>query len=432
MGNDSRAPKHPDGDFQPLAGIRVVDLTSSIAGPWCSQILGALGAEVIKVEHPLRGDDTRSWGPPFWGGETPTFLAVNANKRSIGVDLRSRAGCEVVLRLCEGADVFIENLRPGKAQSLGLGFAAVRSRNPTVVYCSIGAFGKRGPRRKQPGYDPLMQAAGGIMSLTGESGGRPVRSGVSIVDQGAGLWAAVGILAALRERERAGAAQLVDTSLFETALNWIPYQLLTWLAGGSVPQAAGSGVAMIAPYEAFATADGWIVIAAGNDRLFAKLCDVLEVPELAAHPGFATNAERVEHREQLARLIGERLSAHDTAFWLDACMAAGVPAAPVQDVADVARDVQTAALGILQPLAHPRIPDFAIVALPLSVNGRRVTHRQPPPTLGEHSLEVLALAGYSQGQIEEMLAAGAIGKPHVAPAKTCVTGRPSGQAKGVV
>lgn len=418
--------------FAPLAGVGVIDLTSSIAGPWCSQILGALGAEVIKVEHPQRGDDTRRWGPPFWEGESPAFLAVNANKRSIGVDLRSQAGREAVLRLCEGADVFIENLRPGKARSLGLGFAEVSSRNPTVVYCSIGAFGKRGPRREQPGYDPLMQAAGGIMSLTGELRGRPVRSGVSIVDQGAGLWAVVGILAALRERERAQTAQIVDTSLFETALNWVPYQLLGWLACGSVPQASGSGVAMIAPYEAFATADGWIVIAAANDRLFAALCEVLGVPELAQQPSFATNAERVAHREQLARLIGERLGAHDTAFWLDACTAAGVPAAPVQDIADVARDPQTMALGILQSLAHPRIPDFAMVALPLSVNDRRVTHRQHPPTLGEHSLEVLARAGYSQGQIEEMLAMGAIGKPHVAPAKTCVTGRRSGQAKGVV
>lgn len=402
----SREPSR--GAFSPLTELRVLDLTSSIAGPWCSQILGALGAQVIKVEHPVRGDDTRSWGPPFWGGESTAFLAVNANKQSIGVDLKRGEGREAVLRLAADADVFLQNLRPTRAEGLGLGFEAVRARNPQIVYCSIGAFGTAGPLSEQAGYDPLMQAAAGIMSLTGEPGGRPVRSGVSIVDQGAGLWATIGILAALRERDRGHGAQLVDTSLFETALNWIPYQLLGWLAGEGTPRAAGSGVAMIAPYEAFATADGWIMVAAGNDRLFGALCEALGVGELALDRRFNTNADRVEHRSELASILTERLAVHDTAVWLARLGDAGVPCAPVRDVEGVANDPQTAALGILQPLSHPRIPDFVMVGLPLSVNGRRVPHRTYAPLLGESSHDVLAEAGYSERQIDKLVAAGVI------------------------
>jgi crotonobetainyl-CoA:carnitine CoA-transferase CaiB-like acyl-CoA transferase len=388
--------------------MRIVDVTSSISGPWCSQILGALGAQVIKVEHPLRGDDTRSWGPPFWEGESTAFLAVNANKLSIGLDLKHELGREAILRMVERADVFLQNLRPRRAQSLGLGFESLLERNSRLVYCAIGAFGEPGPLSERPGYDPLMQAAGGIMSLTGEPGGRPLRSGVSIVDQGAGLWAAIGILAALRERDRGRGAQLVDTSLFETALNWVPYQLLGWLAGGGLPHAEGSGMGLIAPYEAFATADGWIMVAAGNDRLFEALCEALQCTELARDARFATNAARVEHRGELSSVLGERLRVHATQHWLGRLVHAGVPAAPVQDIAQVATDAQTAALQMLQPLVHPRIPDLLMVALPLSVNRARIAHRSPAPLLGQSSREVLAWAGYREGEIEELIDTGVV------------------------
>lgn len=395
--------------FSPLAGIRVLDFTISLAGPYCTEILGSLGADVIKLEHPERGDDARTWGPPFWAGESATYLAVNANKRSLAVDLKAPEGLEAVLRVAERSDVFVQNMRPGLAERVGLGFEALRARSPRIVYCSLGAFGKVGPLRHQPGYDPLMQAAGGIMSVTGEPGRPPVRAGVSVVDQGTGLWAVIGILAALRERDATGEAQLVETSLYETAINWLPYQLAGYLGSGQVPRPAGSALAIIAPYQAFAARDGWVMIAAGNDRLFAALCEVLSRPELTQDPRFRTNPDRVAHREELAALIAERLAPESAAAWLERLDAAGVPAAPVQDLAQVAAHPQTEALRILQPLPHPRIPELRLVAPPLSVGGERVPLRTPAPALGQHSAEVLAEAGYSEQEIERLRTAGVTG-----------------------
>jgi crotonobetainyl-CoA:carnitine CoA-transferase CaiB-like acyl-CoA transferase len=369
----------------PLDGTRVLDFTTSIAGPWCTQILGALGADVLKVEHPDGGDDTRRWGPPFWDGESTAFLAMNANKRSLVLDLKKEEGRLEALHLSEDADVIVENLRPGTLARLGLSFEEVRRRNDSIVYCSIGAFGSVGPLKSLPGYDPLMQAAGGIMSLTGEADGASVRAGVSVVDQGAGLWAVVGILSALCARERGAGAQLVDTSLYETAVNWVPYQLLGYLATGNSPRRMGSALAMLAPYEAFATEDGEIVIAAANDRLFGRLCDVLGLPELAIEPRFATNANRVANRAVLHALIADVTARARTSDWLERLQRAGVPAAPVRDIAQVATDPQTEALRLRQPMAHAVIDNLELIALPLSVNGTRVTHRTAPPRLGEHS-----------------------------------------------
>jgi crotonobetainyl-CoA:carnitine CoA-transferase CaiB-like acyl-CoA transferase len=387
----------------PLQGVRVLDLTSSIAGPWGTQILGALGADVIKVEHPSRGDDTRRWGPPFWNGESGAFLANNSNKRSIGVDLGSEAGRETVLRLLEGADVFVQSMRPGRAARLGLDFERARERNPEIVYCSIGAFGSAGPLKDRPGYDPLMQAAGGIVSVTGEEGRPPVRSGASLVDQGTGMWAVIGILAALRVRDREGGAQLVDTSLYETALNWVPRQLVDYLGSGEVPRRLGSALDILAPYQAFEAADGWIVVAAGNDRLFAALCEAIGQPGLATDPRFASNAERVANREELVALLAEPLRAAPAEHWLALLGEAGVPVAPVQDVAAVAASEQTEALGLLQPLPHPEIPELRVVAPPLSLNGLRIQHVAPAPRLGQHSRELLGEAGLEEGEIDALI-----------------------------
>jgi crotonobetainyl-CoA:carnitine CoA-transferase CaiB-like acyl-CoA transferase len=381
--------------FSPLAGIRVLDLTTSLAGPYCTLILGALGADVVKVEHPERGDDTRAWGPPFWEGESAVFLAANASKRSFAVDLKAPEGLEAVLRVAERSDVFVQNLRPGLAERIGLGFDALAARNPRLVYCSIGAFGTTGPLREQPGYDPLMQAAGGIMSVTGEPGRPPVRAGVSVVDQGTGMWAVIGILAALSARSEGGGAQLVDLSLYETALNWLPYQVTGYLGSGRVPRPLGTALGIIAPYQAFETADGWMMLAAGNDRQFASLAEVLDRPELADDERFRTNPDRVAHREELAALIAERVRTEPTARWLERLAAASVPAAPVQDLAEVVAHEQTQALGLLQPLPHPVVADLRLVGLPLSVGGRRVPHRTSPPALGEHTDAVLADAGYT-------------------------------------
>jgi crotonobetainyl-CoA:carnitine CoA-transferase CaiB-like acyl-CoA transferase len=394
--------------FTPLAGVRVLDITASLAGPYATLILGALGADVVKVEHPERGDDTRAWGPPFWDGESAVFLAANANKRSLAVDLKAPAGLEAVLRLAERSDVLVQNLRPGLAERLGLGFDAVRARSPRIVYCSIGAFGKVGPLREHPGYDPLMQAAGGIMSVTGEPDGDPVRAGVSVVDQGTGMWAVIAILAALRARDQGAGAQLLDLSLYETAVNWLPYQMAGYLATGRVPRAMGTALGIISPYQAFAAADGWIMLAAGNDHQFAALCRTLGLSELVDDPRFRTNPDRVEHREALAERIAERVATEPAAVWLERLAQAGVPVAPVQDLAQVAAHPQTDALGLLQPLPHPAVPDQRLVALPISVDDERVRHRTPAPGLGEHTVSLLREAGYTDEEIEALRTAGTV------------------------
>jgi crotonobetainyl-CoA:carnitine CoA-transferase CaiB-like acyl-CoA transferase len=392
----------------PLDGVRVLDVTTSIAGPYCAQILGALGADVIKVERPDTGDDGRAWGPPFWEGESTMFLSANAGKRSIGLSLRDPDGHEALLRLAEGADVFLQSLRPGLAEELGLGADDLRGRNPRIVYCSLGAYGRVGPLAGEPGYDALMQAAGGLISMTGEPGRPGVRVGASLIDQGTGTWAALGVLAALLERDRTGDAPTVDVSLYETALGYIGYHLAGYLADGTVPTGQGTRFPMVAPYQVFETADGSLMIAGGNDRLFAAICDVLDLPELVADERFRTNPDRVRNRDALCALLEERLREGPTEHWQRGLTDAGVPAAPVADVADIVAAPQTAALELLQPLSHPTISDLRLPALPLSLDGERATHRSAPPGVGEHTRAILREAGYDDDTIAALAARGVI------------------------
>ena len=385
--------------FEPLAGIRVLDVTGSLAGPHCTEVLGALGADVVKVERPDGGDDTRGWGPPFWDGEGTLFLAANANKRSLALRISDPRGLEALLRLADRADVLVQSLRPGLAERSGFGPDAVRERNPRLVYCSIGAFGTTGPLRDAPGYDPLMQAASGIMSVTGEADGGPVRVGVSLVDYMTGMWAALGIVAALGERERTGAGATLDTALYETALGLMSYHLTGFVATGSAPGRLGTEFPLIVPYQAFATRDGHVMVAATNDRLFRLLCDAIDLPDLPDDPRFATNPARVENRVALGETLGARFAEEATETWLDRLGAAGVPAAPVQDVAAVAAHPQTAALALLEP-------ELRALGHALSVDGERIRNRSRAPALGADTRELLLEAGYSSSEVEALVASG--------------------------
>jgi crotonobetainyl-CoA:carnitine CoA-transferase CaiB-like acyl-CoA transferase len=367
----------------PLDGVTVVEFCHSVAGPYAGSILADLGADVIKVEAPDKGDYARDWGPPFAHGTSTLFHVLNHNKRGLAVDLRDRVTCERLMAfILDHADVVLQNMRPGAIDKLGLGAEALRAKKPSLIYCDLGAYGRTGPLKDRPGYDPLMQAHGGIMSITGVEGGEPVRVGCSIVDQGAGMWAAMGILAALNRRHVTGEGSHVSTSLFETAIGWMGPQISAYLAGGAMRRPMGSGVVEIVPHQAFATSDGYIMVAAGNDNLFRALAKLLERPELATDARFATNSKRVENRHTLIPLLQELFHEKSSADWLTRLDAAGVPAAPIENVAQVAASPQTAALGILQKA--PDL-DMTLPGLPLEFDGVRPPYRNSAPTLGEHN-----------------------------------------------
>ena len=364
----------------PLAGHVVVELGHSVAAPYAGQILADLGAEVIKIEK-AAGDDARHWGPPFVDGAAATFQSLNRGKRSLVLDLRAAADAARLHALIgERADVVLQNLRPGQVESLGLDAASLRARKPSLVYCNLGAFGSVGPLARRPGYDPLMQAFGGIMSVVGEPGGAPVRVGPSIVDMGAGMWAALGIVSLLMRRRDTGAGGVVDVSLFETAAAWMTMYSAQYLAGGRLPGKNGSGQAGIVPYRAYRTADGDLVVAAGNDALFGRLAQVLGHPEWAHDARFASNPLRVEHAQPLYAMLEECFLANTTAEWIALLDAAGVPCAPVQDVAQMLEHPQTRALGLLQQVPGSSIP---LIGLPVRLDGARPPPRRRSPALGE-------------------------------------------------
>jgi crotonobetainyl-CoA:carnitine CoA-transferase CaiB-like acyl-CoA transferase len=368
------------GEALPLHDIRVVELGSSVAAPYAAWILAALGAEVLKVERPGTGDDARHWGPPFWQGTATLFHALNRDKRSLALDLKDRDQRARLLRLLEGeTDVVIQNFRPGVTARLGLDAERLMSVNPRLIYCSIRAFGASGPLRDHPGYDPLMQAFGGIMDVTGEEGREPVRAGTSVVDMGTGMWCAIGILAMLQRRAVTGTGGVVDTSLFETALAWMSYHAAGVQATGERPVRRGSGIQGLAPYQAYACRDGWLMVAAPNDGLFRRLAAALGHPQWPDDPRFASNPERCRNLAALNALIAPLLAERTRAEWQASLDAAGVPSAPVQGIDEALAHPQTAALGIVQQSGS----SLPLIGLPLSFDGLRPPLRNPAPALGE-------------------------------------------------
>jgi crotonobetainyl-CoA:carnitine CoA-transferase CaiB-like acyl-CoA transferase len=377
--------KHP----RPLEGVTIVELGHSVAGPYAGLILADLGARVIKVENPKHGDYARDWGPPFWGDTSSSFASLNRGKESITVDFADADEAAVLRKLIiDKADGVIQNLRPGILETYGLSAEEFRKAKPSLIWCDIGAFGANGPMAKKPGYDPLVQASSGIMSVTGEGNRPPVRVGISLVDMGSGMWAAMGFLASFISRMKHGEGAQVSTSLFETGLAWMTIPLAGFEAAGDVRKPYGSGVAEIVPYQAFETKSGWLMIAAGNDNLFRKFCGVLDLKDLSTDPSFATNSARVVNRERLIPIVAEavaKFDAEDLGRKLDAV---GVPNSPLLGVQDVAQHPQVRALGI----AAECDDKLSLVSIPLAFDGVRPRTTRRAPKLGEHNDNVKSKA----------------------------------------
>ena len=379
----------------PLAGVRVLDFSQNIAGPFATQIMGDLGADVVKVEPP-GGDPARHWGPPFVGGQGTLFQVANRNKRSVVLDLKDERDRDRARRLAAGSDIVVQALRDGAADRLGIGYERVRADNPTVIYVSVTAYGTEGPLRREPGYDPLMQARCGLMSVTGEPGGQPVRVGTSIVDLGTGMWTAIAAMAALMERQRTGRGCHVTTSLLDTSLAWMSYHLTGYLATGIPPQPMGTSIAMIAPYQAFPCTDGSVMIAAGNDDIFRRLCAALDLP-LSEHPDYASNPARVAHGARLTEVISARTRGYAVAALLQVLSDHRVPAAPIHTVPAALSDPQTVASGMIRRPDHPGVDDYVDVPMPIRWDGRRAELRRFPPEAGEHQGELFPGDGDASG-----------------------------------
>ncbi|MDQ7843691.1 MAG: CoA transferase [Armatimonadota bacterium] len=389
------------GQQPPLDDLLVVDLTRALAGPFCTVMLGDLGARVIKVETPEGGDDTRGWGPPFVGEESAYFLSVNRNKESLTLNIKDPRGREILRQLLRRADVLVENFRPGVMERLGLGYTALHEEVPRLIYAAISGFGQDGPYRERTAYDLILQGMGGVMGITGEEGGPPVKVGVAIADICAGMYAAYGILAALRVRERTGQGQLVDVALLDGQVSWLTYAAGYYFATGENPGRLGSAHPTIVPYQAFQTADGYLNVAVGSEAIWRRFAELLD-PALLDDPRFATNRDRVAHRRALIDHLQGLFLKKTTRQWTEALDAAGVPCGPILTVAEVFADPQVRHRGMLQQVDHPTVGPLRQTGLPVKFSATPGRLRLPPPTLGQHTEAILGELGYDPAAITRL------------------------------
>ena len=394
---------------EPLSDLRVVDLTRVLAGPYLAMMLGDMGADVVKIEQPGSGDDTRRWGPPYLEGESTYYLAINRNKRSVTLNLKHPRAVELLLRLVGEADVLLENFKAGTMERLGLGYEQrLRELNPGLIYCSITGYGREGPYAERPGYDYMAQALGGIMSVTGEPTGEPMKYGVAIGDLTTAMTGCSAVLGALHQRDRTGRGQRVDISLLETVVGWLIHLATDYFATGEPPRRVGNAHPGIVPYQVFRASDKHFAMGAGNDGQFRGFTRVLGHPEWAEDPRFRTNSDRVAHRAILIPMVEEIIARRPAAEWVEAMLAVGVPASPINTVDDVFRDPQVLARDMLAVVDHPKLGPVRMAGIPYKLGDTPAAIRRHPPLLGEHTDEVLGELGLASEELAELRREGAI------------------------
>jgi formyl-CoA transferase/CoA:oxalate CoA-transferase len=392
----------------PLDDLLIIDLTRALAGPYCTLMLGDLGARVVKVETPEGGDDTRGWGPPFIEGESSYFLGINRNKESITLNLKHPRGQEVLRRLIERADALVENFRPGVMDRFGFGYDAVHAMNPRLIYASVSGFGQDGPYRERVAYDLILQGMGGLMGITGEEGGPPVKIGVAVTDIAAGMFAAYAILAALRARDRTSEGQRVDVSMLDSQVAWMTYQAGYYFATGENPKRLGSAHPSLVPYQAFCTLDGYVNVAVGSEAIWSRFVVAVGAPHLAGDPRFRTNADRVAHRDVLIPILDTIFAGRPTTDWVAVLEQAGVPAGPIYLLSDLFSDPQVHHRRMLVEIDHPRAGRIKQTGIPVKLSATPGRLTSPPPLLGQHTESVLRALGYTGAEIAAMRGEGAL------------------------
>jgi len=391
-----------------LENIKVVDLTRTLAGPFCTMLLGDMGADVVKIEEPEHGDETRAW-TPFWNDVSTQFLTFNRNKRSLSINLKEKEGVDIVLGLAAEADIMVESFRGGTLERLGLGYEAVRKLNPDIIYTTVSGYGRTGPMADMPGYDLIIQAYSGLMHLTGEPDGMPLRVGFSLVDLFTGMMTYGSILTALRYRDNTGEGQWIDSSLLDGQVATMSYHATGYMATGNEPHRMGSGHPSLVPYQSFESSDGFFILGCANQGLWERMCQAIGRADFLDDPRFTTNTDRVEHRAECVGGLSEIFAKEPTEYWVKLITGAGIPCGPINKVSDVVNSPQVQARGMVVEVPHPEVPNLRIPNSPLKLTATPPTIRRYPPLLGEHNDEILAAAGYDASQISQLRERGVIG-----------------------